>query len=182
MRNKAIDARRHAFTDADALLLDTNIWLYLYGPAADPNHRSVQDYTAIFSRLLAAGSKLFVDVLVVSEFVNRFARIEMKRLQPGQTDFKTFRTSSDFPAVARAIESQVGQMLLICRPLDHPFSEWNHAGLLNNFGTGTLDWNDQLLVENCRKHQVALLTHDSDFTDGGIPVFTANNRLLAACP
>lgn len=182
MRNKAIDARRHTFTSTDALLLDANIWIFLNGPAADPTDWRVKTYSNIYSRLLAAGSKLLLDVLVLSEFVNRFARLEMKRLQPGQNDFKAFRNSADFLPVAKAIETQVGLILMACRPLDHPFSEWNHAGLLKDFSAGTVDMNDQLLVENCRKHKIALLTNDGDFTNGGIPVFTANNKLLAACP
>jgi len=70
----------------------------------------------------------------------------------------------------------------MCQPLDHPFSEWNHAQMLVDFGTGGADWNDQLLVENCRKHGISPLTNDGDFTEGGISVFTANNRLLVACP
>ena len=100
----------------------------------------------------------------------------------GQTDFKAFRKSGDYQAVARTIESQVGIVMMDCKPLDHPFSEWSHADLLNDFGSGSTDWNDQLLVENCRKHKLTLLTNDGDFTDGGISVLTANPRLIAACP
>jgi len=182
MRNKAIDARTHTFAGTDSILLDANVWLYLYGPAADPSDWKVQAYSGIFSRLLTAGTQLFLDVLILSEFINRFARMEMKRIQPTQSDFKAFRTSADYPSVASAIETQVGQILTACRPIDHPFAEWRHTDLMKEFGTGSSDWNDQLIVENCRKHNLALLTNDADFTEGGIPVFTANGRLLAACP
>lgn len=64
----------------------------------------------------------------------------------------------------------------------HPCSEWNHTQMLADFGTGGADWNDQLLVENCRRHGISPLTNDGDFTEGGISVFTANNKLLVACP
>lgn len=182
MRNKAVDARSYVFSDKDAILPDANFWLYLYGPAADPNHWAVMAYTNIYSRVLSAGSKLFLDVLILSEFINRFARMEMKRLQPGQIDFKAFRASADFTAVASGIENQVKQILTACVPLDHPFSEWKHADLLKDFATGTVDWNDQCIIENCRKHGIAFLTNDKDFTNGGISVFTANGKLLSTCP
>nr|MBC8362984.1 PIN domain-containing protein [Candidatus Desulfatibia profunda] len=181
MKNKAFDARSHAFSNSDSMLVDANIWLYLLGPAS-VSQTWASIYSGVFNRILSAGSLLSLDVLVLSEFINQFARLEMRRLQPGQYDFKAFRGSADFPPVARSIESQVNQILMVCRPVDHPFSEWRLSDLLNDFGTGAMDWNDQLITENCRKHGLALLTNDGDFTKGGISVFTANNRLLAACP
>jgi predicted nucleic acid-binding protein len=181
MKNKAIDARKHAFTNADAILFDANILLYLYGPAADPLSWKVQTYSSVFSRALSGGSKLFLDVLVASEFINRFARIEMARLQPGESDFKAFRKSTDFISVSKAIETQITQILAVCKPLDHFYSEWNHIDLLSQFALGNFDYNDQLIAENCRKHRLVLLTNDHDFTEGGITVLTANHKLLGAC-
>lgn len=182
MKNKAFDARAHAFAASDDILPDANIWLYLNGPAANPASWSVKTYSAVLANILGAGSRLFLDVLVLGEFINRFARLEMRRLQPGQTNFKAFRQSADFPPVAADIQHQTGQILAICQPINHPFAEWNLPQLLADFGGGGADWNDQLLIENCRKHGLAPLTNDGDFTEGGIPVFTANNKLLAACP
>jgi predicted nucleic acid-binding protein len=182
MRNKAINANNHSFSSKDEILVDANIWIDLYGPAANPNRWSVRTYSNIYARMLTAGCKLFLDLLILSEFVNRFARIEMRRIQPTQGNFKSFRQSTDFPPVARAIETQVTQILSVCNPIDHPFAEWPHIDLMKDFSTGSVDLNDQLLAHNCRKHGLAILTNDSDFTEGGISVFTANNRLLTACP
>lgn len=180
MKNRAINASTYAFSAADKLLPDANIWIYLNGPASNPGYWAVQAYSAILGDILTAGAELYLDVLVLSEFINRFARMEMNRL--GQQDFKAFRQSPAFAPVALAIQQQTSQILAMCQPLDHPFSEWNHAQLLADFGSGGADWNDQLLVENCRKHGISPLTNDGDFTVGGISVFTANGKLLRACP
>lgn len=182
MKNKAIDATTHVFSVFDKLLPDANIWIYLNGPASDPTKWAVQTYSAILGDILNAGAEVFLDVLVLSEFINRFARMEMNRLQPAQRDFKAFRQSAAFTAVAKSIEQQTSQILSICQPLDHPFSEWNHGQMLTDFGLGGADWNDPLLVENCRKHGISPLTNDGDFTEGGIHVFTANGKLIKACP
>lgn len=182
MRNKAIDVNNHPFSDTDEILVDANIWIYLCTPAGIPGSWPVQTYSKILSRILKAGSQLFLDVLVLSEFINRYARIEMKRLQPAQTDFKVFRNSPDYASVAKSIEAEVKQLLMVCQPVDHTFSEWDLNRLLTEFGANTVDWNDQLITENCKKHGFSLLTNDSDFTEGGISVLTANNRLLTACP
>jgi predicted nucleic acid-binding protein len=182
MKNKAFDARRHPFSAGDQILPDANIWLYLYGPAANPKDWKVQTYSAVFASVLNASCRLHLDVLVLSEFVNRFARIEWRRLAPNITDFKIFRQSSGFSPVAQAIQTQVAQVLSAAAPVDHNFAEWNLTDLFQDFSTGTTDLNDQLLVESCRKHGLSLLTNDADFTEGGLRVFTANNRLLTSCP
>lgn len=181
MKNKALDARIHQFSALDAIMPDANIWIYLNGPAANPASWSVQTYSAVLAKILAARSRLFLDVLVLSEFINRFARLEMKRLQPGQTDFKVFRSSADFLPVAAAIQQQSRQLLALCQPINHPFADWDLLQLLTDFSAGGTDWNDQLLIENCRKNGIVPLTNDGDFTDGGIPVLTANGKLLKAC-
>jgi len=180
MKNKAINATTHVFSASDKLLPDANIWIYLNGPASNPGYWAVQAYSAVLGNILNAGAELYLDVLVLSEFINRFARMEMNRL--GQRDFKSFRQSAAFAPVALAIQQQTSQILAMCQPLDHPFSEWNHSQMLTDFGLGGADWNDQLLVENCRKHGVSPLTNDGDFTEGGINVFTANGKLIRACP
>jgi predicted nucleic acid-binding protein len=180
MKNKAIDATIHVFSASDKLLPDANIWIYLNGPASNPGYWAVQAYSAVLGNILKAGAELYLDVLVLSEFINRFARMEMYRL--GHRDFKVFRQSADFPPVATAIQQQTSQILIMCQSLDHPFSEWDHGQMLTDFGLGGADWNDQLLVENCRKHGISPLTNDGDFTEGGINVFTANWKLIRACP
>jgi predicted nucleic acid-binding protein len=182
MKNKARDARTHRFVPSDQILPDANIWLYLYGPAANPAAWQVRIYSSVFAGLLTAKSQLYLDVLVLSEFVNRFARIEWKRLAPTITDFKVFRQSASFPPVAQSIQVQVAQILTVCKPVNHHFAEWNLTTLLQEYRAGATDLNDQLLVESCRKHNLAILTNDKDFTDGGINVFTAHRDLLTACP
>jgi predicted nucleic acid-binding protein len=190
MKNKAIDARRHTFATTDQVLLDANVWLYLNGPAAVTGSWAVNAYTAVFANLLTAKTQLFLEVLVLGEFVNRYARMEYGRLnmpdprtgRPLYPEFKAFRQSQAFPPVANAIANEATNMVNICQRVDHHFSEWNALDLLNNYSTGAFDCNDQLLVESCRKHGLALLTNDGDFTEGGLTVYTANNRLLKACP
>ena len=179
-KNKIFDVRKHSFSNSDAFLVDANIWLYLYGPGGTPTSWTAMTYSGVFARILSAGCSLFLDVLVLSEFINRFARLEMRRLKWASDKFKDFRQSAEYPPVAKSIEEQVNQILIACQPVDHPFSEWNINDLLKDFSGGSLDWNDQLIAENCRNNGFSLLTHDGDFTEGGISVFTANKRLLTA--
>lgn len=181
MKNKAFDARRHSFTAGDQILPDANIWVYLFGPASATVGPAVGLYSAVLNNVLKAQSRLFLDVLVIGEFINRYARLEANRLQPG-VNFKVFRNSAAFVPVARDIAQQASVIISLCHSLDHHFAQWKVATLLTDYATGGFDFNDQLLVETCRKYGLALLTNDTDFTEGGITVFTTHHRLLAACP
>ena len=181
MKNRAFNATAHPFAEGERILPDANFWLYLLGPGAVPDNEFTVTYSAVLSQLLAANAELFLDVLVLSEFVNRFVATEHKRLLK-KTDRKEWRDSPAFVPVAKRIETQVRQIFSVAKPLDHPFAVWDLSSLFSAYSAGARDVNDQLLTETCRHHQLSFLTHDGDFTEGGIVVYTANPDLLKDCP
>lgn len=129
--------------------------------------------------------RLFIDVLILSEFVNTLARLEFNanfKSAYGSTGFKQFRNSPDFLPTARMIASQCRKILGCSERLDHSFSEWAVPQLLADFEKGGEDFNDQLIIEISKKHSLILLTDDGDMTSGGLTLLTANPRLLRSCP
>jgi predicted nucleic acid-binding protein len=181
MKNRAFDASAHPFAAGERILPDANFWIYLLGPGAVPGNALTATYSSVFGQLLTANTELFLDVLVLSEFVNTYVAAEHKRL-PKKTDRKKWRNSPAFVPVAKTIETQAKQILALTKPLDHPFASWDLVSLFSDYSAGGRDVNDQLLAETCRHHQLSFLTHDGDCTEGGITVYTANTDLLAACP
>jgi predicted nucleic acid-binding protein len=181
MKNRAFNATAHPFEAGERILPDANFWVYLFGPGAVPGNRLTAIYSAVFGQLLAVNAELFLDVLVLSEFVNVFARVEYNQQNPG-TNFKAWRNTPAFVPVATSIQTQTTQILAVAQPVDHAFANWNLTNVFTDFAAGGYDVNDQLLAETCRHHQFSFLTHDSDCTEGGITVYTANPNLLAACP
>lgn len=181
MKNKAIDARNYGYSSGDAILPDANFWIYLYGPQSPKSNWVVNTYSSVYQKLLAGKAKLFLEVLVLSEFINKWARIEWKLANSG-IEFKDWRKTSAFPPVAQVISAEAAKIVSKCAAVEHSFNEWKLSDLLNDFGSGVHDFNDQLIVETCRKHGLTMLTNDADFTEGGVTVLTANNRLLSACP
>ena len=93
---QAVDS--YTFTHRDRLFLDANIWLYLFAPRQPRNYWN-QIYSQVFDRILDANSEIYVDVLVVSEFINAYARMKQKVVAPHLNDFKVFRGSSYFKTV-----------------------------------------------------------------------------------
>ena len=69
MRNRAENITHYVFKSTDALLLDANIWFFVYGPHRLDDKR-VPVYSGALDRILKAKSRIYVDVLILSEFIN----------------------------------------------------------------------------------------------------------------
>ena len=57
------------FKADDKLFLDTNVWLHVYG-VRRPFDSRVSVYSAALDRILRAGIRIHIDILIVSEFIN----------------------------------------------------------------------------------------------------------------
>jgi len=179
--SKTIDITVHSFADTDKLFFDTNIWLYLYGPQGAPNDRKTQIYSNALAKAVRAKSQIWLDVLVVSEFVNRFARMEYDIHFPDRTrrpEFKQFRNHPDFQPISRAIVATVRNILKFATRIESGFSDIDINALLTEFETIPNDFNDQVLACLCKNNSLMLVTHDLDFKSKGVDILTANSRIL----
>ena len=177
MTYKASDVRYYNFTAQDKLFLDANIWLYLYGSTKPRSYwRSI--YTSVFNRMLRAKSQIYIDVLVVSEFVNAYARLEWREASSYPNTFKTFRSSSYFKPVAEDIAADVELVLSYCSKIESSFIALPINDLLTDYATGNFDFNDQVITEICKNNGFTLITNDGDFRTQEIPILTANRALL----
>ena len=177
MTYKASDVRYYNFTPQDKLFLDANIWLYLYGPPKPRSHW-VPIYSSVFNRILRAKSRIHIDVLVVSEFINAYARLEWQFVARHFNSFKNFRSSSYFKPVAEDIAADVKLVLSYCSKIESRFIALPMNALLADYATGNLDFNDQVITELCKSNGFMLITNDSDFKTQEIPILTANSNLF----
>ena len=177
MAPKAKSVKNYNFTAGDKLFLDANIWLYLHGPQQPRAASYVKTYSDAYKRMLSAQSQIYIDVLIVSEFVNRYARLQHKFAASGQ-NFKAFRNSPAFKKHAQDIADDVKRVLRHCSRIESGFATLKIIDLLDDFAAGGSDFNDQVIAALCRRMGLTLVTHDSDFNAPGISVLTANQSLL----
>lgn len=171
------DVENYSFTSRDNLFLDANIWLLFYGPQIPRDHR-VDVYSRAFASILDAQSTIYIDVLIVSEFINTYARQKWQLVAPEFKRFKDFRSSSDFQQIAQDIASDVKRVLQYCSPIESGLESLDFNGLLVDFAKGNSDFNDQVISELCKNRGLTLITNDSDFQGQGISILTANKKLL----
>lgn len=178
MAHKAEAVVSYKFNPADKLLLDTNIWLLVYGPQK-PGDNRVAVYSQALSKILAAQSPIYIDVLIVSEFINAYARLKWKLSPTPPSDFKQFRKSGDFKPVAQDIAADVKRVLQHCTRIENGFDSLAIDALIDEYAVGDSDFNDQILATLCKKEGLKLVTDDGDFKNQGVAVITANRKLLA---
>ena len=175
---KAMEVRYYNFTSKDKLFLDANIWLYLFSPR-EPRDRWKQIYSEVFERILKANSRIYVDVLVLSEFINAYARTKWRAAAPYIRSFKDFRNSRGFKSVAEDITAGVKEIVNHCSRIESGFTMLSINELLADYINGNFDFNDQVITEICKSNGFTLITNDSDFKTQEIPILTANPSLLA---
>ena len=173
MAHKAVEVRHYNFTSQDKLFLDANIWFYLYGPQK-PGNRWARIYSTTFNRILNAKSRIYIDVLVVSEFINSYARLKWKLVASHYGNFKNFRSSPHFKSVAQDIAADAKCVMSHCSPLESGFATVAIDDLLTDYAAGNSDFNDQVITELCKSNGLTLVTNDRDFRSQGIQILTAN--------
>ena len=103
----------YRFRETDRLLFDANVWLFLHSPQYGPDDGRVRIYSAAVKNIFAARSRIFIDALVLSEFINAWARFAYNTLPAAAKprDFKTYRNSSAFKTVAKSIADACRRIL-----------------------------------------------------------------------
>lgn len=177
MTPKCRPVMTHAFRPEETLFLDTNVWLSVFGPSKPGDKRSAS-YSEAFARLLSAGSRVFIDILVVSEFVNTYARLKWKIEARHIADFKDFRRSPAFQPIARDIAADLKRLLVHCSWTEYNFHAVDLLEMVEEYAGGDSDINDLAIARICRSQRLTLITHDGDFAGQDVPILTANPRLL----
>lgn len=181
MKNNASEISGYAFKADDELLIDTNIWLFIYGLSKPGDARSAT-YSKALSEMLAASCRIYMDVLVLSEYINAYARFKHNLLKGSagvDYVFKNFRKSAGFKPIAVDIAGDVRQIMKHCEQIEGDFPSINVDALITEFEAGDSDFNDQVLTDICKRRNLKLVTHDGDFKDRGLDILTSNQNLLA---
>lgn len=162
------------------LFFDANVLIYLFAPAhTQSNKATIQAYNQFYADCFKDWI-LHVDVLVISEFVNTFLRIEYKNhlynvnLTEQALPFKQFRNSPAGQGISSDIELIVkGKILSKFQLVGKPFSNADMAQI----SLAKTDFNDALIAQTCQLYGCVLVTHDADFVAAQVDILTANRKI-----
>ena len=183
MKNKAYDLASYTFSAGEKIFLDTNIWFYLFPAPSGKPDRFAYQYSAAFARLIAANAQPVLSPMALSEYLNKYMRMEWQGGYAKQyPEFKKFRKSPDFTTIAVSMNVFAQKILQHCQVHGLAANALNLRQALNELTTGKVDFNDAVFIDICKQSNFKLMTNDSDFQNGGIEILTTNPALLKACP
>ena len=181
MSDISVSIKGYCFSESDKFFLDTNIWFYIYGQQIVKDWKS-DVYSEALKQINSAKSRVFIDVTVLSEFVNRYIRNEheiLKAFTSCRCEFKDFKNSEYYQDVVESVSDLIRRVLDQSERVESGIMEIDIDRFLSEFKTSDAEFNDQLIIELCRRKNFKLITHDRHFKNCDVTVLTANKWLLS---
>ena len=133
----------------------------------DTNKASQQIYSRFLSNVLTSRATIFINSLILSEYANRYLRIDFNLLQTKEGTQLSFKKdyvgSSRYQTTVSDITSSIKKILAICEKTTDNFNFINIDSLFGHFNE--IDFNDSYIIELSRLNSYKLVTDDKDFTN-----------------
>lgn len=100
---------------SDEFLFDTNVWIYITIPALSHDQTLEQVYTNFFGSIRNSKAKILTSFVIISEFVNRFLRNELKNYNnehKTQITYKEFKQKQEYENSYKYITNIVNDVIL----------------------------------------------------------------------
>lgn len=125
-----------------------------------------------------AKSQIYLDVLILSEFANRYIKIEARSQGILDSKIKEWRRSDSFKSVLKGFKHAYEQLTCGCILVDHPFLSTNPQELFQAWSTGFIDLNDKLIAQTAVEYNLWILTNDADYYNLPASLLTVNPHLI----
>jgi len=150
---------------SDQVFVDTNILIFLFSPSfVNTREYQVDKYATVYAKMIEKKCTLFVNQMVISEFINRCMRIDFERNfnQDGNKDYKKdYRPSEEYDKTLRIVLKQVKKFLASANQIDDDFKTFDIlSSISSNLKT---DFNDLIIADTVKKNSLKLLSDDGDF-------------------
>lgn len=172
--------------DHKNIFVDTNIWLYLFGGLSNVHEFILKKYTRAFKYLIGSRNKLFTDITVLSEYINRclrhaFSIYKVNNEKGEEFDYKKdYRETQDYREALESILSGINHKILRFAQISNiDYTKESIEELIANLGKRSLDFNDAHIEKLCRQKEFILLTDDKDFSDSTVVVISGNPKFFS---
>lgn len=166
--------KRVTVSPTDSFFFDTNVWMYIFAPLADAKKSKQEKYSAFLGEIMARKATIWINSLVVAEYVNAVLRLEfkqwMKQKQYYIADFKRdFRPTDEYQSALEAVRLQVADIMQIAKKRPDDFHTVDIDRILSSMSKA-LDYGDSILVDTCTRNQMILVTDDRDIAGLDLPI------------
>lgn len=162
---KKVNPQSIHFWNNEKILIDANIWLYVFGPEA---LNAPKVYSNTFYEMLEHGAKLYINFAIISEFINRSTRISyaayLKKYGYHREDFNYkigYRPTEDFKVQYNQAMANIKDILNISTIIST--KEESIKNSVNYLSM--LDFNDDIIIKDGLNYQLSIFTADKDYLE-----------------
>lgn len=156
---------RAVINNRDNILIDTNVLIFILYPANQPHKYS--RYIRVISTLQQRQCQMFINSLVVSEFINKLLRddfYKLKEQNPNIEQFKRdYRNTQNYSDTLQLAITELDKFCKIYN-ITHINDDFDKINITSLYVNGyEFDFNDLVIAESVRSNGFKLLTDDRDF-------------------
>ncbi len=149
----------------EKIFIDTNILIFLFSPSfINSEQWMINKYSQIFATIVSNKNKLYINSLVVSEFINLCLRIDFNKNfnTDGRKNYKKdYRNSVEYRTTFNIVRNELKKILRLTSIIDDNLSSIDIISEFNKYQQ--LDFNDFVIANTVIKNDFKLLSDDNDF-------------------
>lgn len=155
-----IDKNQLSSMTDQSVILDTNVWLYVFSPYNENDF----GYSSIYEILLEHGFRILLPSIVATEFVNRYCRLSFFSYQESNPHHKSykkdFRPTMSYQLAYKDVISMLTEEILP----KTSYIEIAEEDLTNSLSSPkVLDLNDDVIANIAQRTNSILISHDGDY-------------------
>lgn len=174
MANKIFKISEYSPKSDDVFFFDNNIWMYLFCPLANFGKEKKQNaYSSFFNQLLSRKLHIYTNALVLSEFSNRYLRLDYDLARKDVKTAALFNNykqdyvgSARYKATVNEVKICLNKIVQVCQRCSDEFNSINLEEVLNLFQQ--IGFNDSYYIHQAIKKNWKIVSDDSDFTKNRI--------------
>lgn len=151
----------------DCFFFDNNVWMFLFSPISGANASQQKAYGNLLKNIQAAHATIFINSLVVSEYINRSLRLnhslwrdqEIKRGNRFVDYKKDFRPTVIFESAQAEAYNEMSAILSVALRKPDDFNALRWQDITDARG---MDFNDAYYANFCRLNRLILVSDDKD--------------------
>lgn len=164
--NKFVD-NSHLVEKANKYIVYTNILIYLFGDTAlKTETKKIKMLSDKYNQALNLGCKIYIPAVVISEFINRWHKLEFEKLKRIEKDNKLnykkdYRNTEKYKENNKFIIKTIKSSILSrCIMINDNFNDEDKEKLFAD--NDEQDFNDVLIINMANKNDCYLLSADID--------------------
>jgi hypothetical protein len=166
MAANIIDIKSYSPKSSDIFFFDNNIWMFLFCPLGNYNQNKQKHFSSFFQSIQSLKCGIFINSLVVSEFVNRNLRIDFELWKKDVKNYgadykKDFVGSERYKDTVIEIQITINKILKICEKSSDNFNAIDIKDILLHLEY--IDFNDSYYLALAKLSKWKIVTDDGDF-------------------